>query len=58
MEAIELYREESKNLEEHKASCEAAGKKVVFLEIQKAKSPLRDEKMYKNFVSLTDLRSS
>ncbi|XP_056321145.1 WD repeat-containing protein 3 [Danio aesculapii] len=28
MEAIELYREESKNLEEHKAACEAAGKKL------------------------------
>uniref|UniRef100_A0A8B9H725 WD repeat domain 3 n=1 Tax=Astyanax mexicanus TaxID=7994 RepID=A0A8B9H725_ASTMX len=28
MEALELYREESKKLEEHKAACEAAGKQV------------------------------
>lgn len=28
MEAIELYREESKRLEEHREACEAAGKKV------------------------------
>uniref|UniRef100_A0A8B9H6M2 WD repeat domain 3 n=1 Tax=Astyanax mexicanus TaxID=7994 RepID=A0A8B9H6M2_ASTMX len=28
MEALELYREESKKLEEHKAACEAAGKQL------------------------------
>lgn len=28
MEALELYREESKKLEEHKAACNAAGKEV------------------------------
>lgn len=28
MEALELYREESKKLEEHKTACEAAGKEV------------------------------
>lgn len=28
MEALELYREESKKLEQHKAACEAAGKEV------------------------------
>lgn len=28
MEALELYREESKKLEQHKAACEAAGKQV------------------------------
>lgn len=28
MEALELYREESKKLEEHSAACKAAGKEV------------------------------
>lgn len=28
MEALELYREESKKLEAHKAACEVAGKEV------------------------------
>lgn len=28
MEAVELYREESKKLEEHRDACEAAGKEV------------------------------
>lgn len=28
MEALELYREESKKLEEHKVACAAAGKEV------------------------------
>lgn len=28
MEALELYREENKKLEEHKTACEVAGKEV------------------------------
>lgn len=47
MEAIELYREESKKLEEHRAACEAAGKEVwCFLEKKHTQIPLRDETKY------------